>query len=160
MDMLHFAPELFLEDRFPRMFRRYLRVDLDGPNLDCRVDMRRLPFPDGSWDFVYASHVLEHIPDDRRALREIRRVLRPAGVAVLPVPITAETTIEFPAPDPEQWNHVRAPGKDYFDRYREVFAAVEEYDSAGLPAEHQPFVIRGRRKGVDVVPVCLTEGAV
>ncbi len=51
-----------------------------------RGDATRMPFPDGAFDRVIAAEVLEHIPDDRRALREIARVLRPGGQVAVTVP--------------------------------------------------------------------------
>ena len=51
-----------------------------------RGDATRMPFPDGSFDKVIAAEVLEHIPDDWRALREIARVLRPGGQVAVTVP--------------------------------------------------------------------------
>ena len=96
---------------------------------DHIVDLQHLPFSDNSYDFVFASHVLEHIPDDRKAISEIRRILRPNGVAMLPVPIYSEKTVEFSEPDPNEFGHVRAPGLDYFDRYQPYFSKVARFDS-------------------------------
>jgi SAM-dependent methyltransferase len=168
--MIHFAPEPFFRPFFSRSFGRYETADLDRPGVDHHVDLQNLPFGDGSYDFVFASHVLEHVPDDRRALREIRRILKPAGVAVLPVPIVAGSTVEYPAPNPFECHHVRAPGYDYFDRYRAVFSRVDLVRSESLPAIHQVFIYEdrtafpsaesplrppmpGTRHG-DIVPIC------
>jgi SAM-dependent methyltransferase len=79
MRMLHFAPGAFFEKIFARRFSRYETADLDMERVDHRVDLQALPFGDGSYDFIFASHVLEHVPDDTKALKEIRRVLRPGG---------------------------------------------------------------------------------
>ena len=99
---------------------------------------------DASYDLVYASHVLEHIRDDEAALREIRRILRPRGLAVLPVPIVAPATVEYPAPSPFETFHVRAPGADYFDRYRRHFARVDVHGSGDFDPRHQLFVHEDR----------------
>jgi SAM-dependent methyltransferase len=69
-----------------------------GRGVDRREDLTHLSFPDGSFDLVYASHVLEHILDDQSAIREIRRVLSVGGVAVLPVPIISNSTVEYGKP--------------------------------------------------------------
>ena len=170
MAMLHVAPEPFLREFFRSRFGTYETADLEMPDVDHRVDLTRLPFADASYDLVYASHVLEHIRDDHAAIAEVRRVLRPGGVAVLPVPIVAARTIEYPEPNPNETFHVRAPGLDYFDRYERWFARVERHTSESLPERFQPFIYEDRtrwptpecplrppmpgERHLDVVPVC------
>jgi SAM-dependent methyltransferase len=168
--MLHFAPEEFLRNIFSRQFAKYETADLFVGGVDHKVDIREMPFPDGSYDLVYASHVLEHIRDDRRAIKEIRRILRPGGLAVLPVPIVSDNTIEYAEPSPYEAGHVRAPGPDYFEKYKEYFGRVKVYNSESFPGEHQVFVYEDRtkwpspecpmrppmkgEKHTDFVPVC------
>lgn len=168
--MLHVAPEPFLRWFFTDRFGTYETADLEMPDVDHRVDLCDLPFADASYDLVYASHVLEHIREDRRAIAEIRRVLRPGGIAVLPVPVLGQTTIEYPEPNPNETFHVRAPGLDYFDRYARWFASVECHDSSTVPERFQPWVYEDRsrwptpqsplrrpapgERHADVVPVC------
>jgi ubiquinone/menaquinone biosynthesis C-methylase UbiE len=82
-----------------------------------------IQYPDNSFDAIYCSHVLEHIPDDRAAMRELFRVLKPGGWAILQVPLdsTRETTYEdpsitsFEARERAYWqaDHVRLYGRDY-----------------------------------------------
>ena len=84
------------------------------------------------------NHVLEHIPDDRKAMSELRRVLKPGGVAILQVPISANsaTTIEDPEiTDPDareqafgQFDHVRIYGQDYTTRLAEAGFQVDKVD--------------------------------
>jgi predicted SAM-dependent methyltransferase len=144
MRMLHFAPERFFRGWFKGQVGRYETADLGRRDVDHRVDLTALPFADGTYDLVYASHVLEHIRDDEAALREIRRVLRPGGLAVLPVPIVNPVTVEYPAPNPWEAGHVRAPGLDYFDRYRRHFTAVQVHGSRDFPEHHQLFIHEDR----------------
>lgn len=141
---LHFAPEKAIARYLRPRFAKYTTADIDGYRADVQADLRQLPFDDGSYDFVYASHVLEHVDDDRRALAEIARVLRPGGVAILPVPIVGDTTIEYPHPVATEGYHVRAPGLDYFDRYRDSFARVEAKSSTDYPAEYQLYLYEDR----------------
>ena len=138
--------------------------------VDHNVDLQHLPFADETYDFVFASHVLEHIPDDQKAISEIRRILKPNGIAILPVPIDSENTIEYPEPNPHEFYHVRAPGMDYFDRYERHFSKVERFSSGSLPKKYQLFVYEDHshlstkehpwlasvqgEKFSDVVPVC------
>jgi SAM-dependent methyltransferase len=170
LKMLHVAPESFFRSFFAKRFGSYETADLDMKDVDHHVDLQALPFADGTYDFIFASHVLEHVPDDERAIREIRRVLRPGGIAVLPVPLVCERTVEYPEPNPNETNHVRAPGLDYLDRYEHVFARVERFTSESFPARYQLFVYEDRsqwptpecplrppmpgEKHIDVTPVC------
>jgi SAM-dependent methyltransferase len=141
---VHFAPEPIVGQRLKKAFGRYLTADLSGRGVDLAADLRALPFEDASIELIFASHVLEHIDEDRKALSEIARVLRPGGIAVLPVPILCERTVEYGTPNPHEHHHVRAPGLDYFDRYREVFPKVELHDSVMYPLEHQLLVYEDR----------------
>lgn len=96
--MLHIAPEGCFESQFRTAIGAgYVTGDLSPSSADVQLDVTNLPFGDGSFDFVYCSHVLEHVFDDKAAMREFRRVLRPDGWALLAVPITAPLTIENPA---------------------------------------------------------------
>lgn len=139
--MLHVAPEPELS----RLFRKqphidYLTADLLDPDAMVKMDITDIQYPDDSFDVIYCSHVLEHVPDDRRAMRELRRVLRPDGWAILQVPITAEETFEDPSvTDPKererlfgQFDHVRRYGPDYEDRLREAGFRVRRYDAAEI----------------------------
>lgn len=125
--MLHVAPESCFESRLREVVGKgYLTADLFAEGVDVKMDIRDIRFPDGSFDMIYCSHVLEHIPDDKQAMREFRRVLKSDGWAVLLVPITVEVTFEDPGiTDPQerlrlfgQEDHVRRYGPDYADRLR------------------------------------------
>ncbi|HET9403627.1 MAG TPA: class I SAM-dependent methyltransferase, partial [Burkholderiales bacterium] len=81
--MLHVAPEPCLESRFKsRLGQGYLTADLSGRAM-VRMDVANIEFADRSFDVIYCSHVLEHVPDDRRAMREFHRVLKEDGWAIL-----------------------------------------------------------------------------
>lgn len=162
--MLHVAPEAFFREFFSQRFGKYETADLKMKGADHIVDLQCLPFSDSTYDFVFASHVLEHIPDDHKAISEIRRILKPNGMAILPVPIYSEKTVEFSEPDPNEFGHVRAPGLDYFDRYERYFSKVERFASGSQSEKYQVFVYQdinypSKReypcgKLSDVVPVC------
>jgi SAM-dependent methyltransferase len=116
---------------------RYVAVDLDSPLAPLHADITKLPIPDDSFDLVLCLHVLEHVPDDRRAIRELFRVLRPGGTAVIQVPPSElETTLEDPTvttpADRErvfgQYDHVRICGADYSERIEEVGFQVTRED--------------------------------
>lgn len=170
--MLHVAPEKFFSARFRHWFGTYETADIAMEGVDHHVDLQALPFQDARYDVVFASHVLEHVRDDRTAIAEIRRILKPGGVAILPVPVVVASTVEYPAPNPNEAMHVRAPGPDYFERYRAVFPRVTLFASDDFDAHFQLHVFEDRsgfpRPGfehrtampglrhADYVPVCET----
>lgn len=119
--VLHASPEPFLRKRLKELPGiRYTTVDLSRPDVDVNADLCDLPFEDGTFDHIVCSHVLEHIPDDDRAMRELRRVLAREGTAIVNVPLRWDRpTEEDPdAPEPErvrrfgQADHVRYYGPD------------------------------------------------
>jgi SAM-dependent methyltransferase len=139
--MLHVAPELCLEPRFlQRVGDGYLTADLNSPRAMVKMDITDIEFPDESFDVIYCSHVLEHVDDDRKAMREFYRVLKTGGWAILLVPITDPVTFEDPSVvDPQerlrvfgQEDHVRRYGPDYVDRLREAGFRVEATTAADL----------------------------
>jgi SAM-dependent methyltransferase len=144
MKMLHFAPEKYLRPIFAKRFGSYETADLYMGGVDHRVDILSLPFRDGTYDFVFASHVLEHIADDQKAIAEIRRILKPKGLAILPVPVVCDKTIEYPEANPHEAGHVRAPGLDYYDKYKHYFSRVEIHASQSFPEKYQLFVYEDR----------------
>lgn len=140
-EMLHVAPEKCFESRFrEKIGKGYLTADLLDPNVMVQMDITNIQYPDQSFDVIYCSHVLEHVPDDKKAMREFQRVLKNDGWAILQVPITSETTIEDPSiTDPAerlalfgQEDHVRRYGPDYAERLREAGFTVDVIEIADL----------------------------
>jgi len=88
--LLHFAPEIGLQRWIKRRVpvAAYLSADLDSSEVDINVDIQRMDLPNAAVHAVLLSHVLEHIDDDVRALREIYRVLAPGGRLFLQVPLS------------------------------------------------------------------------
>jgi SAM-dependent methyltransferase len=131
--LLHVAPELPMTARFRSVPNiSYLSADIANPWAMERMDITDIAHPDDHFDVIYCSHVLEHIEDDRRALRELYRVCRPGGWGLLQVPIAGERTFEdasITGAEREavfgQADHVRTPGLDYADRMREAGFDVE-----------------------------------
>lgn len=127
MTVLHFAAEPY----FMRYFKEvpnltYIAADLDPPSEAVRMDITDIALDDGSVDVVICSHVLEHVPDDAKAIREIKRVLAPGGLAMVLVPVhnNLPSTYEDPSiTSPKdrleafhQRDHVRLYGADFEDR--------------------------------------------
>jgi SAM-dependent methyltransferase len=105
---------------------RYMAIDREPGHVDAVMDLTQLACPDDAFDLVICNHVLEHIPDDRQAMRELRRMLRSHGRAIIQVPMNfnlATTLEDLSITDPEtrerlygQPDHVRLYGRDYLDR--------------------------------------------
>lgn len=137
MSLLHVAPERALQPRLQAVPGiRYVAGDLGRVYSTERIDVTSLEFPADSFDAVICNHVLEHVPDDATAMREIRRVLKPDGWAVLLVPDVVEqgdSTLEDPSvTEPAdrlrrygQADHVRVYGWDYADRLAAAGLDVE-----------------------------------
>lgn len=95
----------------------YTSFDLSRYAME-RGDITRMRYSDDSVDYFTCFHVLEHIPDEATALAEIRRVLKPGGVAILQVPVdpTVAVSYEYDNPDPREVGHVRRYGRDFGPR--------------------------------------------
>lgn len=135
--VLHIAPEQCFIKRFNKLENLdYITADLYSPIADVKADICNLPFEANSFDVVFCNHVLEHIEDDTKAMRELLRVLKPNGLGIFQIPQDLEraTTYEdfsITSPDERakhfgQYDHVRVYGRDYFNKLREVgFEVVE-----------------------------------
>jgi succinoglycan biosynthesis protein ExoA len=138
--MLHVAPDKgTIRWLASQPLVEYVTADLDSPLAAVHADVTELPFADGEFDMLICAHVLEHVPDDRRAIAELFRVLRPGGTAILQVPPddVAETFEDPSVTDPrererlfDQFDHVRLCGPDYVDRIAEAGFDVERVDYA------------------------------
>ena len=123
--ILHFPPERAVVRRM-RDNLLYETADLHQTGVTHRVDITQVALPDASYDVVIAHHVLEHVDNDRQAMRELFRLLKPGGLAVLSVPINATRQLTHEnalATSPEQRyahfsgeDHRRFYGLDFADR--------------------------------------------
>ncbi len=159
--MLHLAPEECLEPIFRKAAGEgYVSADLSSPRAMVKANVTGLPYPDECFDVIHCSHVLEHVPDDMAAMRELHRVLKTGGCALLMVPTREGPTLEDPSiTDPRerarlfgQEDHVRFYGRDDFAcRLRETgfqvrivepgeVADEEEARRMGLPADEAIYV--------------------
>ncbi|MDC7995890.1 class I SAM-dependent methyltransferase [Altibacter sp. HG106] len=137
--VLHFAPEQAFLNRFRKLKNiQYTTTDLNSPIADVKADICALPFEDNAYDIIICNHVLEHIPDDLQAMRELYRVLAPGGMAILQVPYDEDRSTTFEddsITDPKerarvfgQYDHVRIYGMDYFTTLASVGFSVEAVD--------------------------------
>ena len=148
--LLELAPKPCFTAHCLRTGWRYTSSDLMSPHAMVRGDLRGMPFATGSFDVIVCFHVMEHIHEDRAAFAEIARLLAPAGVAIVCVPLRGATTQEG-APRSEwerlygQDDHVRYYGMDIVDRMSASGLAVECIDTLGYftPAELDRHALRG-----------------
>ncbi len=135
--LLHVAPEEQFRGRFREMSQlEYVTGDLYDNRADVKLDIRETDFEDDTFGVIICNHVLEHIPEDEQAMRELHRVLKAGGWAILMVPqdFTRDVTFEDPSvTSPEerlrvfgQADHVRIYGKDYVERLKKAGFVVEE----------------------------------
>jgi SAM-dependent methyltransferase len=148
LDVLHVAPEWCLQRELRRQPNlNYVSGDLDSPLAMDRIDLLDLPYGAETFDIVICNHVLEHVDDDRRALLEIRRVLRPGGRAIIMSPIdgaSSATVEDSSVKTPEErrrvyWqrDHMRRYGTDFGDRVAECGFDVETIHHIDQFDEHE-----------------------
>ena len=137
--VLHFAPEQAFYKRFKKMQNLdYVTTDLNSPLAEIKADICNLPFEDNTFDVIFCNHVLEHIPDDTKAMQELYRVMKVDGIGIFQIPqdLSRETTFEDNSITDKkertkifgQYDHVRIYGRDYFDKLRTAGFKVEEVD--------------------------------
>ena len=142
--LLHVAPEVCLMRHLRRAYRnrpdRYVTADLESPLADLHFDIQQIPLAGDSFDAVICNHIMEHVADDRQALRELLRILKPGGLGVLLAPVDyarAETFEDDTITDPAertrlfgQYDHRRVYGRDYAERLRSAGFEAREIDYA------------------------------
>lgn len=138
-NVLHFAPEQCFLKRFKKLNNLdYTTTDLLSPIADVKADICNLPFDNNSYDVILCNHVLEHIPDDTKAMQELYRVLKPGGWGIFQIPqdLSRDVTFEDDSITDKaerakifgQYDHVRVYGRDYFDKLRSIGFSVKEVD--------------------------------
>ena len=173
--LLHIAPEVALKRQFERHYGKehaesYLTADLESPLAKMHFDVQDIPLEDESIDVVICNHILEHVEDDRKALRELHRILRPGGWGVVLVPqdYERETTFEddsITSPEERarvfgQYDHRRIYGRDYAERVRECGFEVEEieYEKRLSEEEVKQYATAGERLYIIKRPVGASKG--
>ncbi len=163
LKVLHFAPEQAFYKRFKKQSNlTYTTTDLESPLADVKADICNLPFANNSFDVILCNHVLEHIPDDTKAMQELYRILKPGGMGIFQVPqdLSKATTFQDDTiTDPKertlifgQYDHVRVYGLDYFDKLRKIgFEVTEEKFAAQLPAAT---IAKYCLVANEIIPVC------
>ena len=148
--VLHIAPEACFIPRFEKIHRSdYVTADIESPLAKVKMDIHTMPFNDNTFQIVLCNHVLEHVNDDIQAMKEIVRVLKPEGFAILQVPFfhpIPDTTISDPSITDGrtreklfgQDDHVRRYGKDYAQRIKQAgLQAIEDDFVTSLTTEQR-----------------------
>lgn len=157
--ILHFAPEQAFYKRFRKMKNlEYVTTDLNSPLADVKADICNLPFDDNEFDLILCNHVLEHIPDDTKAMQELYRVMKVGGLGIFQIPqdLNREKTFEDNSITDQkerakifgQYDHVRIYGRDYFDKLRSIGFKVEEVDYTATLSE------------ADIIKYCLAKSEI
>lgn len=162
LKVLHFAPEQAFYKRFRKLKNiEYTTTDLNSPLADVKADICNLPFKDNSYDVIFCNHVLEHIPDDTKAMQELYRVLKPGGWGIFQIPqeLERETTFEDNSITDKkerakifgQYDHVRIYGRDYFNKLRSIGFTVEEQDYTNVLSKED--VNKYRLAQGEIIPI-------
>jgi len=163
LNVLHFAPEQAFLKRFKKLKNiTYTTTDLLSPIADVKADICNLPFAENEFDFIICNHVLEHIPDDTKAMQELYRVLAPGGTAILQVPLDNNRTSTFEdnsITDPKerakifgQYDHVRVYGMDYFEKLSQIGFDVKALDYTKEMSDAE--IDNYRLSPGELLPVC------
>jgi SAM-dependent methyltransferase len=138
--VLHFAPELPLQQRIKKVASRYLSADIEGWRADVQMNIEAIDEPSDTWDVVIASHVFEHV-NDELAMSEIFRILKAGGKCISMTPVIEgwRSTYENPAITKPvdrlshfgQQDHVRYYGQDFKERLQRAGFMVREFCALG-----------------------------
>jgi SAM-dependent methyltransferase len=137
-NVLEFGPTPYMTKLLKYFPVNHRTADLFQPAND-KVDIQDMPYPDASFDIFLCSHILEHVADDRQAISELHRILKPGGfgIAMVPIDLSLDKTLEMPVDTVgDRWkhfgqnDHVRAYSKQDF---------VSRLENAGFEVEQIPY---------------------
>jgi SAM-dependent methyltransferase len=163
LKVLHIAPEQCFYNLFKNLKNiNYTTFDLNSPLADIKGDICNLPFKENSFDFILCNHVLEHINDDKKAMKELYRVLNKNGTAILQVPINQKSSKTFEDSsivDKKeriekfgQYDHIRLYGLDYFKKLESFGFKVDPLKYSKEFTESE--IIKYGLIKDEIIPVC------
>ena len=168
-NILHIAPEHELYTALRPMLKNNCGQYVCGDKFEANhffpdyieyIDITKIGYNENTFDLIICNHVLEHVPNDLDAMRELRRVLKPGGVAILQVPLSKilKKTVEDPSiTDPSererrfgQYDHCRIYGQDFSSRLEEAgftfsqinISGEEKYATFALSFDEELFIAR------------------
>ena len=162
LKVLHIAPEQVFYTKFKTLRNwEYTTTDLHSPLADVKADICALPFENEHYDLIFCNHVLEHIPNDKKAMQELYRVLKKGGTLIAQVPLdeNRDSTFEDDSITDKkertqlfgQYDHVRIYGRDYFDKLRTIGFEVNEVDYTATLTDKE--IDRYRLAKGELIPV-------
>lgn len=136
--ILHFAPEFPIKQKIKKnKYAEYYDGDIQKGRATYVVDITDIQFPDNKFDYIICNQVLEHIPDEKKAINELKRVIKPNGKIIITVPICVSNEKTFEDPNITdskerlanfcQEDHVRLYGRDFKKRLEKFGFEVEEW---------------------------------
>lgn len=146
--LLHIAPEYCFIKRFQKLPQLdYYSADLESPLARVKMDIHHIPFDNNSFEIVMSNHILEHVDDDRLAMRELYRVMKQGGWGIIQSPVNTNRAVTYEdktivTPEDRlkyfgQKDHQREYGRDYADRLREAGFQVTEVSLTDFVSEHE-----------------------
>lgn len=163
LKVLHIAPEQCFYNLFKNLKNiNYTTFDLNSPLADIKGDICNMPFKENSFDFILCNHVLEHINDDKKAMKELYRVLNKNGTAILQVPINQKSSKTFEDSSIVnkkeriekfgQYDHIRLYGLDYFKKLESFGFKVDPLKYSKEFTESE--IIKYGLLKDEIIPVC------
>lgn len=163
LKVLHIAPEQCFYNLFKNLKNiNYTTFDLNSPLADIKGDICNMPFKENSFDFILCNHVLEHINDDKKAMKELYRVLNKNGTAILQVPINQKSSKTFEDSSIVnkkeriekfgQYDHIRLYGLDYFKKLESFGFKVDPLKYSKEFTESE--IIKYGLIKDEIIPVC------
>ena len=139
ISVLHVAPEIIFIKKFKKIVNwNYVSIDLKSPLADIKANIYNLPFKENSFDLILCNHVLEHVEDDYKALKELYRVIKNKGTLIAQIPLDKNLKKTFEDKeiiDPRkrnkyfgQYDHVRVYGLDFYARLANSGFAPKKID--------------------------------
>ncbi len=154
--LLHVAPEACFIKKFEKhLGENYITADLCSPLARVKMDVQAIPFEDDHFDVIFCNHIMEHVDDDRLAMRELHRVLKPGGWGIIQAPVDPSLAVTYEDPSITtregraaafgQYDHLRTYGRDYADRLREAGfeVACEDFVKTLPQAEVKLYALPG-----------------
>jgi SAM-dependent methyltransferase len=137
--LLYFAPEESILPHLSKAPGLMIETNDYGKNRNCNhsYDIMNIDADDGTFDYIICHRVIEHVVDDRKAMRELYRILKPGGIAIISVPITRarQKTLEYGSPNPLCDLHYYDYGLDFRSRIPDSFECTEYLFSELVDAE-------------------------